>query len=331
MASSRADVQSRAAAIQERRRELERRRAALKERRQRLELLFAEWELASRGIQAKKSQTSREEFLKDPRRHSSALGAFHALQELSVVSSALQQERRHRCLELAGYLGLKWLQSECVGDHTVTLGQVQNFTVSGVLQDEAYQDLMAGAAFLVSLVAGLSAVLDVTLPFPCSGGRGFDAVSADAGLQLQRVAHSASCPSSTPQWLLPCALQPFTGRWYHFSVYDSICTSEFSLALHLIDEDLRCICDQQGETLPRDSASTLQILGQLLASSKLGSNAVPQLVPPTQKEVPASPKGGHTGTSAQNRSPGRPLMDFGGAAPAQDGEWTLLDPTTACV
>lgn len=283
------------------RRRAEQGRQFLGERRCRHQTRAAQWAAAHRRLEAKRSRVSRNDFLRDPARHAAALGAFHAFQELSVVDLALQQERRRWCLEVVSFLPLKWIRSDsAIGDHTVTLGQVQSFLTTGVLQDDEQQNLEAALPLLVRLVSSLAGCLDVTLPFPCSGGRGFGT------------------------WVLPGALHPFTGRWYYFSVYDNICTSEFFLALRLVDEDLRWLCTQQGESLPSsveaDQPSTLQLLAQLLSAAHLGCTS-----------VPASHKGASCeGPQVSRRGAGgRPCLASDAASLSQDGEWTVLEHPAA--
>mmetsp|Transcript_11145 Transcript_11145/g.29658 ORF Transcript_11145/g.29658 Transcript_11145/m.29658 type:complete len:537 (+) Transcript_11145:61-1671(+) len=159
-----------------RRRQLEERREDLLERRRRHEARAAEWAVARRRFETKRSRVSRDEFLRDPSLHSTTLGAFHMYQELSVVAAALQAERRRRCVELLAVFPLKWIVSGGAvsgdSDQTVTLGQVQAFPAAGVLQDEELKDMEAALTFLVPLVSTLAAYLDVTLPFPCFGSQG---------------------------------------------------------------------------------------------------------------------------------------------------------------
>merc|ERR550532_661656 len=118
----------------------------------------------------------------DPAQHSATLGAFHVYHELSVVSLALQGERRHRCAELVAIYPLKWIDSDgSSADHTVTLGQVSSFATSGVLQVEELKGLEAALSHLLPLLAALAAYLDVTLPFPCTVGQGLAAAGSALG------------------------------------------------------------------------------------------------------------------------------------------------------
>jgi len=262
----RAAAERRGLTVLARRRHLEERREDLRVRRRRHEVRAAEWAPAKRRLEGKRSRVSRDEFLRDPMQHVTTLGAFHVLQELSVVSTALQAERRKRCAELVALFPLKWIVSDASGDHTVTLGQVQSFGVAGVLQEQEIQDLEAAISMLVPLLSALAAYLDVTLPFPCTGARG----SARAAALGHRSTGSANSPA---WWTWPCVLHPFRGRWQYFRFYDNLCTSEFALALRLIDEDLRWLCIQQGEVPAHFGA--LQLLAQILSSEHLGCLSSP--------------------------------------------------------
>lgn len=292
----RALAKRRAGAVNSRRRQLEERGEDLRERRRRHEIQAAEWAVAKRRFDAKSSRVFREDFFRDPGQHRESLGAFHVYQELAVVSHKLQLERRRRCAEIVGALPLKWITSTG-GDYTVTLGQVQSFTPSGVLQNEEFTDLHAAVSHLMVLVPALAAYLDVTLPFGCSPGHRGDCApphpegmeqAADGGAFAKAVSSPSARPHpysqrSTAQaaygpW--PCVYHPFRRRWHFFSLYDNICTSEFGTARKLVDEDLRQLCASQGEYMP-EHVGTLQLLAHLITASNLGCLSPPLSSPPT--------------------------------------------------
>eukprot|EP00929_Paragymnodinium_shiwhaense_P109737 TRINITY_DN76242_c0_g1_i1.p1 TRINITY_DN76242_c0_g1~~TRINITY_DN76242_c0_g1_i1.p1 ORF type:complete len:712 (-),score=127.73 TRINITY_DN76242_c0_g1_i1:139-2274(-) len=85
-------------------------------------------------------------------------------------------------------------------------------------------------------------------------------------LQQERLSMATS---EVALWTRPCVQHPYYGHWYHFTIYDGICTSEFASAMRLIDENLRQLCLSQGER-PRSNAATLQLLAQLLSSKHFG-------------------------------------------------------------
>lgn len=179
-AELRAVAERRAAALKARRKQLEESTQKLFERRRRHEARAVQWATARRQLEVKRSRISREEFLQDPAQHYAVLGAFHVYQELSVVSTALQTERRRKCAEAASVFPLKRIGSgDAPSLHTMTLGQVQCFTGMGVLRDEDVRDLRAALSFLVHLLVVVARYLDVTLPFPCILGRGVAASYAN--------------------------------------------------------------------------------------------------------------------------------------------------------
>ncbi|OLQ10051.1 hypothetical protein AK812_SmicGene6262 [Symbiodinium microadriaticum] len=157
----------------ERRRALEERRASLRQRRRDHEQRASGLSTALRRLRA------RTWFLEDPSRYSVELGAFHVYQELAVILDALRQERRRRCSLLVELFPVKFLSAgSAPRDVTLSLCQVQNCDRSGVLQEEECRSLEAAISLLVRLVTAFANLLDVTLPFPCSGGRGFSEVSS---------------------------------------------------------------------------------------------------------------------------------------------------------
>lgn len=338
VAQLRADWQRRATAVRAGRRRLEERGAELRERRRRHEARAAEWLAAKRRLEAKRPRVSRGQLLRDPARHAAGLGAFHAYQELSVVCLALQQERRRRCSELAEVFPLKWILSASAGassgDRAVSLGQVHSFAAPGLLEEDEIKDLTAALSFLLPMVAGLGCYLDVTLPFPCSTGRGA------AGEPEERA------------W--PSVLHPFTGRWRHFSILGRSCTKEFAVALRMVDEDLRRLCECQGDPAPAP-LGTLQLLAHLLSSAHLGCLS-PSAPPPPRRAsaAGAGDRGGTEWVGPAAASQVRPweqakssdsihsrcdswrsasAREGGGAAGAaltasgggEDGEWTLVE------
>lgn len=268
---------------------------------------------------------SRDQFLRDPARHSSTIGAFHVFQELHVVGQALRQERRRRCAEVVEIFPLKWIHSgssggaAVAGDRTVTLGQVQSFTAPGIFQDsELRASVDAALTFLLPLIAWLAAYLDVTLPFPCSGGPW-------EGVQ--------------PLWPWPSVLHAFSGRWRCFSAHDG-CTPDFAGALRLVDEDLRQLCACQGEPAPKRMGS-LQLLAHLLSSANLGclwpsspdqgTSAGPSAQPEPLGAGPAN-QDSSASSAATQRSGGAATHTGGvagtvlaGSCDAEDGEWTILE------
>lgn len=295
LAELRAAAERRAAAVRLRRRQLEMRRDELRERRRRHETLASGWAAAWRSLEAKRCRISCDEFLRDPAKHSLTLGAFHVYQELSVVRSALQGERRRRIAELVEIVPLKWIVREDGGDRTVSLGQVQSFVVPGVLQEDELKDLEAALSFLLPLVAMLAVYLDVALPFQCTGARGLEEACSEASCEhieeRPRAVSESSASISLPRprrpskdasvarvqaawWARPCVWHPFTSRWSNFSIYDGICTSEFSMALRLLDEDLLKLCASQGE-VPSADFGTLQLLASCLSAAQLGCVSPP--------------------------------------------------------
>lgn len=191
-AELRAVAERRAAALKVRRKQLEESTDKLLERRRRHEARAVQWASARRQLEMKRSRISREEFLQDPAQHHAVLGAFHIYQELYVVSSALQAERRRRCAEAASVFPLKRIGSgDAPSLHTLTLGQVQCFTGLGVLRDEEVRDLRAALSFLVHLLAVVAKYLDVTLPFPCILGQG--AAASQTSESCGSVARSRAC------------------------------------------------------------------------------------------------------------------------------------------
>eukprot|EP00434_Breviolum_minutum_P028036 symbB.v1.2.024802.t1/scaffold2373.1/size80819/4 len=201
------------------------------------------------------------------------------------------------------------------------MGQVQSFERSGVLQEDELHRLEAALMLLMRLTSALASCLDVTLPFPCSGGRGLrevsSAVEAATAASGMRERHRRSstgglaylarprATAGTPQWVLPCVQNPFTRHWHHFSVYDNICTSEFAAVLRLVDQDLLRLCRCQGVTLHRKTTGTLQLLAALLSGEHLGC-----VSPPGDAEAPG-----------QFAVPPNRLDSAG----HEDGEWTVLD------
>lgn len=320
----RALAKRRAGAVRSRRRLLEERGEDLRERRRRHELQAAEWAVARRRLDAKSSRVFREDFFRDPGQHRESLGAFHVYQELAVASHKLQLERRRRCAEIVAAFPLKWIGSSG-GDYTVTLGQVQNFTPSGVLHCEEFKDLHAAVSHLMELLPALAAYLDVTLPFGCTPGhRGNCAPPPPEGMEddaegevFPRAASPAAARShpysqrrSTVQaaygpW--PCVYHPFRRRWYNFSVYNNICTSEFGTARKLVDEDLRQLCASQGEYLPQH-VGTLQLLAHLITAANLGCLSPPMSNPPTpstaSRSIHDTPRDGIASVTASSSRDG---------------------------
>lgn len=303
LADLRATTERRTAAVRMRRRQLEERRDELRERRRRHEARAAEWATAWQRLEAKRCRISRDEFLRDPAQHSQSLGAFHVYQELSVVRLALQAERRRRCADLIAILPLKWIVSgDFGGDRTVTLAQVQSFTATGVLKDDELKDLEAALSMLLPLISVLAAYLDVTLPFPCTGAQGhgrdrFDPTGVSGGVPTEGLtASSPRTAANVAWWTRPSVLHPFTGRWHQFSIYDNICTAEFSSALRLIDEDLRRLCVCQGEAAP-DHPDTLQLLATCLSAARLGCVSPPTAAPNYPPLATASTAVGSTSAS----------------------------------
>lgn len=187
-----------------------------------------------------------------------------------MVRSSVQAERRRRIAELVSYLPLKWIVREDAGaDRTVSLAQVQSFGAPGVLQDDELKDIQAALSFLLPLVALLAVYLDVTLPFPCTGARGHEET-----LNVPHSPHPQEGGTSASKWVRPCVLHPFTGRWSSFSIYDGICTPEFTKALRLLDEDLQKLCACQGEAAPVHFG-TLQLLASILSAVHLGCVSPP--------------------------------------------------------
>ncbi|CAJ1384972.1 unnamed protein product, partial [Effrenium voratum] len=124
--------------------QLEESRERLRQRRKAHEERLADLASAQRRLGAR-ACVPRAQFLQDPTRHQ--LGAFHIYQELSVVLTALQQERRRRCSELVELLPVKWLQTGA-GPEALSLGQVQSLERSGVLQEEELRNLDASLSLL---------------------------------------------------------------------------------------------------------------------------------------------------------------------------------------
>lgn len=282
----RSQLQQRSAQNSLRKGQLEEYRERLRRRRSAHEENWAAWQTGRRRLDAKVF-VSRAQFLKDPGRHQ--LGAFHVYQELSVVTAALQQERRRRCNELVEFLPVKWLHMGS-GQDVLSLGQVQTFQRSRVLQEDELHHLEAALMLLMRLISALASYLDVTLPFPCSGGRGLrevssavEAATAASGVRERHRRSSTKglaylarprAPAGAPQWVLPCVQNPFTRQWHHFGVYDKICTSEFAAVLRLVDQDLLRLCSCQGVTCPENSG-TLQLLAALLSAEHLGCMSPP--------------------------------------------------------
>lgn len=312
----RAQLQERNASNALRKRHLEEFRERLRRRRSVHEEHWAAWQSGRRRLDAK-AAVSRAQFLQNPARHQ--LGAFHVYQELSVVSAALQQERRRRCSDLIELLPVKWLHMGS-GQDVLSLGQVQSFERSGVLGEDELHHLEAALMLLMRLISALASCLDVTLPFPCSAGRGLrevsSAVEAATAASGMRERHRRSstgglaylarprAPAGAPEWVLPCVQNPFTRTWSHFSVYDNICTSEFAAVLRLVDQDLLQLCRCAGVTSTPKGAGTLQLLAALLRAEHLGC---------------ISPPGDAEGTRHFAVPPNR--LESG----HEDGEWTVLD------
>lgn len=106
---------------------------------------------------------------------------------------------------------------------------------------------------------------------PCTGVSGGVPTDGSTASSPRTAAHVA-------WWLRPSVLHPFTGRWHQFSIYDRICTSEFSIARRLIDEDLRRLCVCQGEAMP-EHLGTLQLLATCLSAARLGCISPPAAAP----------------------------------------------------
>eukprot|EP00913_Durusdinium_trenchii_P003381 g3130.t1 len=247
------------------------------------------------------------------------LTSNHRPLDVGMVSAALQQERRRRCSDLIELLPVKWLHMGS-GQDVLSLGQVQSFERSGVLGEDELHHLEAALMLLMRLISALASCLDVTLPFPCSAGRGLrevsSAVEAATAASGMRERHRRSstgglaylarprAPAGAPEWVLPCVQNPFTRTWSHFSVYDNICTSEFAAVLRLVDQDLLQLCRCAGVTSTPKGAGTLQLLAALLRAEHLGC---------------ISPPGDAEGTRHFAVPPNR--LESG----HEDGEWTVLD------
>eukprot|EP00928_Gymnodinium_smaydae_P023613 TRINITY_DN19419_c1_g1_i1.p1 TRINITY_DN19419_c1_g1~~TRINITY_DN19419_c1_g1_i1.p1 ORF type:complete len:511 (-),score=122.01 TRINITY_DN19419_c1_g1_i1:147-1679(-) len=211
----------RAAAAQARRRQIEERRELLRERRRKQEVRSAALLAVRQRLEAKRPAVPRDVFLRDPARHSAEIGAFHVYQELSVVSSALQAERRRRCAEVLDALPLKWIASGASGasvDDATILGQ------AGGSDDEQPRDRDAAFALLVPIVSWLAVFLDVTLPFPCRSCLGHlaatEATQLAASVQSAAAAASAG-GDSTPDagsawWASPSILHPYHQKRHFF-------------------------------------------------------------------------------------------------------------------
>lgn len=310
----RALAERRAVVVRSRRRQLQERDEELRERRRRHEIQAAEWAVARRRLDAKHFKVSREDFFRDPCQHRETLGAFHIYQELSVASHKLQLERRRRCAEIVTAFPLKWIGSTG-GDYTVTLGQVQSFTPSGVLHFEEFKDLHAAVSHLVVLLPALAAYLDVTLPFGCAPGHQgntappppsgmgdseepFAVASSHATSRAHPYSQRSAAQAAYGPW--PCVYHPFRRRWHYFSVYDNICTSEFGTARKLVDEDLRQLCASQGEYV-RDHVGTLQLLAHVISATNLGCLSPPASNAPApstaSRSVPDTPRDGPAATA----------------------------------
>ncbi|CAE8635936.1 unnamed protein product [Polarella glacialis] len=352
LADLRVQAGRRAESLTDRRGLLSTRREALQEQRRRHEARATEWLAARRRLEAKRAQffrVSRDQFLRNPAEHSAQLGAFHIYQELSVVTLALQEERRRRCGEIVANFPLKWIQmGSSAADCTVTLGQVHSFGITGVLQDDELQNLEAALALLMRLVSSLARCLDLTLPFPCSGGRGFrevsmavqaataagasSAASGGSSLSSFRLGHAgtgggdaqtssfrlgtggggAGTPSSSPGRSV--------AQWVLPCVLHPFAARwrYFSVYDNICTSEFAlCIC--QGENpaplLADGQSTTLQLLALLLSAAHLGCIWPPPADLPMQR-------------TEASRSGALLLMPVGSSdledSHDEDGDWTVL-------
>lgn len=331
VAELRASAERRAASLRERRLQLERRKELHRQRRQSHEKQAADCAVARRRLEAGRIRMSLNEFLRNPKQHGAHLGAFHKYNELSSLGDALRAERRRRCDELVKIFPLKFIGSSgAAGDSTVTLGQVQSFTVAGVLLDELLKDLEAALSFLTSLVSLLATYLDVTLPFPCIVGQGYtEPCSTNDGTSDSSRATQSGGRSRTQgpgvhnSWVRPSVFHPFKelglmfgprgDGWRYFSIYDGMCTSEFAMALSLIDEDLRSLCLCQGTEAPAN-LNTLQLLSHCLGAANLGC-----LCPPATQIVESQTSG--SASMAETADAGASTA----ISAAEDSEWMVVD------
>lgn len=213
-AELRAMAERRAAALHAQRKRLEESSQEFRERRRHHETRAAQWVAFRRQLEMKRCRISREEFLQNPSQHSAVLGAFHVYQELYVVTNSLQKERRRRCAEAASIFPLKRIGSfDDPGFQTITLGQVQHFIGTGVLQCEEVQDLRAALSFLTHLVALLAGYLDITLPFPCTPGQGVAAVHTEDSRAMGVARTSGSAGSGPRGRELSDGETQDAGRW----------------------------------------------------------------------------------------------------------------------
>merc|ERR1712150_266410 len=165
---------------------------------------------------------------------------------------------------------------------------------------------------------------------------GEDRARADGVFSNSEVRPVVAGPLEVPAWWArPCVLHPFKNRWYYFSVYDNIFTSEFVRALALIDEDLKRLCMCQGMVLSEHPCSTLQLLARCLSTSHFGCMLPPQAVPKPPSPAPSTSAGvtpdvsisveisGPREVGDSARTPGPPSNATGGSV-EEDGEWTIL-------
>jgi hypothetical protein len=228
------------------------------------------------------------------------------------------------------------------------------------MKENELREMQVALSFLLPLVATVGFYLDVTLPFPCCGARGFEEANVCGNHAMEHhlpveselsssgtvVHRSKSKEAATPQsawWAQPCVLHPFTRRWSNFSICDGVCTSEFMTALQLLDEDLRRLCASQGEAPPADS-STLQLLASGLSAANLGCVSPPSVV---QESSAASISLADTSSLAASstlpnaasaqvhdstvppKTPRRRTDQLaessaGAASPYEDGDWTVV-------
>ncbi|CEL99122.1 unnamed protein product [Vitrella brassicaformis CCMP3155] len=130
---------------------------------------------------------------------------------------------------------------------------------------------------------------------------------------LGRGGHREQRDGGTKGWAVPRVIHRGTGVAHAFTIYDGVCTSDFSAALHLLNQSLLHMCERQGQHPPlRQHDDTLQLLNSIISSPHLGC-----LVPPRPASALGDLFGHHYGEES-----------FKGY---EDGDWIVLSDLVGAV